>query len=168
MQIRKATESDVGIISSISKNEPFDWGYTLSPEWFTEQMEKGDEFFLLTADSGTDVGYTSINDKLSDDVSKIVFLEAEEVNNLQDSGFLHMLGVHKDHNRKGYGSKLIQHGINQIKDRGKEHAYFFVYYKNNNALAIYLRKGFEIRGVAPNLYGEGEHRILMRVDLAKN
>ena len=75
-------------------------------------------------------------------------------------GECHVLNVCVDpnHQGKGIGCKLLDHGFRAAADLGAESVFLEVRVSNAAAIALYERYGFQPVGRRPNYYPAGEQR----------
>ena len=64
---------------------------------------------------------------------------------------------------KGYGSVLLEFVINEMEKAGIEALTLTVDPKNEKAVNLYLKHGFEKAGILAEEYGENEDRLYMRL-----
>ncbi len=70
------------------------------------------------------------------------------------------------HRRTGIGTQLVAAGLEAVRQAGARAAMLDVGYRNEPAIALYQRQGFEQLRVRENYYGPGRHAlILKRYDL---
>ncbi|EXJ16608.1 ribosomal protein S18-alanine N-acetyltransferase [Imhoffiella purpurea] len=62
------------------------------------------------------------------------------------------LCVHPDHQRRGYGRRLLRHLLSQALERGAETAFLEVRASNAGARALYASEGFCEIGTRPRYY----------------
>jgi ribosomal protein S18 acetylase RimI-like enzyme len=165
-KIRLATERDVATLTALAKCDGYVYDTpNMTDAYHLEKMRQGDRFFILYNQDNFAVGYTSISDTIVKDPSVLQLFNPNEINSFGEYGLLHTLSVHKEHHGEGFGGQLIRKGIEQLKAEGKKTAYLLVIPQNKKAISIYTHLCFEVRGIAPNIYGGGLHRILMGMDL---
>lgn len=57
-------------------------------------------------------------------------------------GLIHLMGVDKEYQRKGYGRMLFQHAVENLKDRNTPVIMLSTKADNVNAIALYEKEGF--------------------------
>ncbi len=82
-----------------------------------------------------------------------------------DEADLLLIVVRKEYQNKGIGSSLLRYFINQVKAKNINKIFLEVSEKNEPAIRMYKKFGFEIYGKRDNYYGNGENAILMRLKL---
>lgn len=76
------------------------------------------------------------------------------------------LGVAQSHHRRGYGLRLAEVSIENLKDTGAESVKLTVEPKNVAAIAMYKKLGFVEVGREAEYFGENEERAIMCATLA--
>lgn len=83
-----------------------------------------------------------------------------------NSSYIVEMAVEKKYNNQGYGTKLLQEVIDQLKKIGISRVLLHVDPRNFNAIHIYTdRFNFKICEYRENEYGMGEDRLLMESNL---
>lgn len=74
------------------------------------------------------------------------------------SGLVHLLGVEKEYQRKGYGTQLLRNAISEIEKRNVPEVMIAAKKNDKVAIALYEKEGFvcivpeHVRQYLPNLY----------------
>lgn len=72
--------------------------------------------------------------------------------------------VHKDHRKKGIGTKILNTIIQTIKqNQNFNQIYLTVSPLNTDAIILYLRNQFVINGFEKDLYGPGTDRVFLEL-----
>ncbi|MFP5283879.1 MAG: GNAT family N-acetyltransferase [Actinomycetes bacterium] len=80
---------------------------------------------------------------------------------------LHRLVVAPAHRRTGIGSALVAAGVAAVRHLGARSVMLEVGYRNEPAIALYQRLGFEQLAARENYYGPGQHALILKLwDLA--
>ena len=98
-----------------------------------------------------------VSSNVENDVPQFVALKGDEVIGWCDivpgkrEGLTHCgtlgMGVHKDHRRRGIGTRLMERTIEEAKFRGIERVELEVYASNTPAINLYEKRGFVREGV---------------------
>ena len=107
---------------------------------------------------------------LGKEISYLVFLNNEPVGEaayeLKDDGkkaYISTLVVVPEYQGKGIATKIFNKIIKEIIDKpAVENVELITHPKNNAALVIYLKNGFEIVEWQDNPFGDGEPRLKLR------
>ena len=75
------------------------------------------------------------------------------------------IAVKKEFRRMGIGSKLLDEAIKWCRIKGKKKLLLEVRTSNLPAQNLYKKKGFQIIGVTPNYYSDGEDAYIMSLNL---
>ncbi|NPA52664.1 MAG: ribosomal protein S18-alanine N-acetyltransferase [Aquificae bacterium] len=76
-----------------------------------------------------------------------------------------LIVVRKEYQNRGIGSALLKYFLDHIKQKNIQRVYLEVSEKNQTAINLYKKFGFEIYGRRENYYGNGEDAILMKLEL---
>lgn len=148
-QLRTAGIEDKDEILAVIGSHPRKWDKPLArlyyDDYFPEKMKK-DAVFVGTLNGkvvGT-IGYS---------------LDRYESKNYWMGWFY----VHKDHEKEGWGKKLLDHVVKELKAKGVKK--LFVNTSSNDfysrALKIYIDNGFRIEAVIRDYYEKGEDQIIL-------
>lgn len=70
--------------------------------------------------------------------------------------------VARAHRKKGIASRLLQHGIDELAKQGILHFTLEVREKNDSALNLYKKLGFESAGIRPDFYSNpNDNAVIM-------
>lgn len=76
------------------------------------------------------------------------------------------LVVSKYQRSKGIGGKILDKLLSEIYSKnGIREIFLTVYPENRPALALYLRRGFVIKEKRDNMFGPGEHRLILTLNM---
>lgn len=67
--------------------------------------------------------------------------------------------------KRGLGSKLLELGISEAKNRGAQEVFLEVATDNKAAINLYQKFGFTQVSIRPNYYGAGKNAFTMKLDL---
>lgn len=79
------------------------------------------------------------------------------------SADLHRLVVAPDLRRTGVGSTLVAAGVSAVRHLGARSVVLEVGYRNEAAIALYQRLGFEQLAARENYYGPGQHALILKL-----
>ncbi len=82
-----------------------------------------------------------------------------------DEADLLLIVVRKEYQNRGIGTALLKYFIEHVKQKNIKKIYLEVSEKNQVAVRLYKKFGFEIYGKRENYYGNGENAILMKLEL---
>lgn len=80
-------------------------------------------------------------------------------------GYISWIAVHPEHQRKGYGSKLIQAGEESARKRGMRRLYVASSIKDDYAICFYITNGLLPEGRRISYYPNGEDSIILGKNL---
>lgn len=142
--IKKASLNDIPIITEIEKNSginfphnAYDISKTRLENSIRRRMKKGEFFFLYD-----NIGYISILKKY------------------RDGSQINYLSIHKNHHRKGIGTKLLKKAEQFIKSLKKKKVYVYCWYKNP-ALLFYIKNNYKIVDWQANRYSWGDPALIL-------
>jgi ribosomal-protein-alanine N-acetyltransferase len=76
---------------------------------------------------------------------------------------LHRLVVAPGRRRTGVGSALVTAGVLAVRHLGARSILLEVAYRNEPAIALYQRLGFEQLAARENYYGPGQHALILKL-----
>ena len=82
-----------------------------------------------------------------------------------DEGHLMNVAIHPDFQKRGYGRRLVQHFLDDCRERGVVVVYLEVRPSNVPARILYRRFGFRKTGARKKYYENGEDALLMELTL---
>jgi ribosomal protein S18 acetylase RimI-like enzyme len=96
-----------------------------------------------------------------------IILDKEKIGTVsfeKEKNSIHFNGltILKKYRKQGLGSKAIKKVLDKIKDKKK--LYLVVHPENNSAIIVYLKSGFKIKEWKNNYFGDGEARLLLKLD----
>lgn len=116
-------------------------------EMLLEEINNPLSVFAMAERGGRIVGFV---------LGRIVAGEAE----------LYQIGVHPDFRRSGAGSYLMDYFHMILKDKGAECCFLEVRSRNNPAISLYERFGYEQISVRKGYYGDDD-ALILRLDLSE-
>ena len=143
IEIRSWSEADVAEVAKIER-ECFSDPWT--EEMLYQEVRRLD-FFGLILQSG--------EEKLAYVCGTLLFEDAE----------LPRIAVRAEYRGKGFGGKLLDAFIEEVKTRGGERIFLEVRTSNESALGLYQSRGFETLRVRKKYYSNGEDAFEMRKTL---
>lgn len=148
LTIRAMSESDLEQILAIERRSfPDPWSHRLFRE--TLLFPHSVNFVLETLD-GAIVGYLNL------------YLIAHE-------GHLLNLAIHPAWRRKGLATAILSYAIEYLRQRHALHVFLEVREKNQSAIGLYRKLGFEVVGKRKRYYAEtNEDALVMRLNCAGN
>ena len=147
MIIRKAAEHELPRLLKIEE-ECFGWE-KFSPETVRALIARSDAFILM-----------AINDReILGSAMGIVSEEGGE-------GKIASIAVLRRHRGKGIGAELLGACENEFKSRNLRRYSLEVETENEPAISLYLRKGYEAKGVIKDFYAAGRHAYCMEKRIA--
>ena len=90
------------------------------------------------------------------------FIEFHQVGDFAD---IHDIEVEFEYRGKGYGAKLMELFLNEMKNRGVIVITLEVRIDNTVAISLYEKFGFECIAVRTNYYKDGCDGLLMRLEV---
>jgi [ribosomal protein S18]-alanine N-acetyltransferase len=75
---------------------------------------------------------------------------------------LHRLVVSPRHRRSGVATRLVEAGVEAVRQLGARSVILEVSYTNEPAIALYQRLGFEQLAARENYYGPGQHALILK------
>jgi [ribosomal protein S18]-alanine N-acetyltransferase len=76
---------------------------------------------------------------------------------------LHRLVVEPRSRRRGIGTDLVHAGLEAVRQLGAREVILEVPYRNEPAIALYQRLGFEQLSVRQDYYGPGQHALILKL-----
>lgn len=148
LTIRAMSESDLEQILAIERRSFADpWSHRLFKE--TLLFPHSVNFVLETVE-GVIVGYLNL------------YLIAHE-------GHLLNLAVHPAWRRRGLATAMLSHTIEYLQQRQALHVFLEVRERNQSAIGLYRKLGFQVVGRRTRYYAEtNEDALVMRLDCAGN
>jgi ribosomal protein S18 acetylase RimI-like enzyme len=151
MEFVKATKEDISEISRLYRSAIGSEGCTWSDQYPNQEITESDvkrgDLFCIKNETGNILGAVSVDD------DKIVENLACWSKTLQPSAELARLVVKKEQQNQGLAGKLLQGGMDILRERGCRSVHFLVSKTNERALRAYRKIEFQNRGEA-ELYGE--------------
>lgn len=143
LTIREMGESDLDGILAIEKRS---FGDPWSPRLFRETMLFPHSInFVMESADGEIIGYLNL------------YLIAQE-------GHLLNLAVHPDWRRQGLATTILSHTIEHIRERDALYLFLEVREKNQSAIGLYKKFGFEVVGKRKRYYAEtNEDALVMQL-----
>lgn len=142
MIIRKAAEPDLPRLMKIEE-ECFGW-QKFSPETVKAFVERSDSFALMAV-NGREILGTALG-IMSDQASE---------------GKIASIAVLRKHRGKGIGAELLVACETEFQSRSLRRYSLEVETENEPAISLYLRKGYEAKGVIRDFYSAGRHAYCM-------
>ncbi len=119
------------------------WGSTL---FIPELMQKGFMGFVAKDEKGGAIG----------------FIMGMTV---ADEGEIRKIAVATPYQRRGVGTRILNHFVLRLKRKKIKHIYLEVRHNNFSAIGLYKKVGFLEKALRKNYYGTGEHALIMRLSL---
>ena len=129
-----------------------------SDYFYESLLEELPEAFIVAEISGKVIGY--IMCKMEHGFSnfkKLGFVK---------KGHVVSIAVMDEHRGKGFGSAIVNEGINGVKIRQCSELYLEVRCSNNDAVRLYEKLGFSIIQRLKAYYRDGEDAYVMAIDFA--
>ncbi|HEX3196561.1 MAG TPA: N-acetyltransferase [Propionibacteriaceae bacterium] len=76
---------------------------------------------------------------------------------------LHRLVVEPRSRRRGIGTDLVHAGLEAVRQLGAREVILEVPYRNEPAIALYQRLGFEQLSARQDYYGPGQHALILKL-----
>ena len=76
---------------------------------------------------------------------------------------LHRLVVEPRSRRRGIGTDLVRAGLEVVRQIGAREVILDVAYRNEPAIALYQRLGFEQLSARQDYYGPGQHALILKL-----
>lgn len=148
IKFRKATKKDAASILFMEKSVSSKTyhAYTNIDDITSNYLRKGNAFLILD-EKDNPVGFISYEMKGT------------------SLAYINDLTVLSEYQNKGIGSKAMEFIMERLKD--VERIELVTHPKNNPAVRLYLKFGFEIEGWKDNFYGDGEPRLVLVKSKAK-
>ena len=83
--------------------------------------------------------------------------------NVQDEGEVLTVGILPEHQGKGYGRKLLQAGLDELKSRQVFDVFLEVRRSNQTATGLYESFGGKAVGERPSYYEDGEDALVYKI-----
>ena len=129
-----------------------------SDYFYESLLEELPEAFIVAEISGKVIGY--IMCKMEHGFSnfkKLGFVK---------KGHVVSIAVMDEHRGKGFGSAIVNEGINGVKIRQCSELYLEVRCSNNDAVRLYEKLGFSINQRLKTYYRDGEDAYLMAINFS--
>ena len=81
-------------------------------------------------------------------------------------GHVISIAVLQDHRGMGIGRRLMEVGMQRVKEGGATEMYLEVRVSNNQAIELYRKLGLKVAKIAEGYYRDGENAYMMVVDLS--
>ncbi len=144
IEVRRATRDDLGAILAVHASASGIPHRSLAD--FETELHSERSMFAVAAARGRIVGYA---------IARIVEPEAE----------LHMIAVRPESGRLGYGTRMLEYVLGEVRRRGCAVIRLEVGAQNAAALKFYERGGFRIVGRRAKYYNDGSDALLMDMQL---
>lgn len=142
MKIRKASEPD---LQGLMKVEEECFGrQKFGPETVRAFMERSDSFALMAIDG-----------------REILGSALGVVSEQSGEGKIASIAVLRRHRGKGVGAELLVACETEFRTRNLRRYSLEVETENQPAISLYIRKGYEAKGVIRDFYAEGRHAYCM-------
>ena len=128
-----------------------------SPTFFLEHHYEDPRIFLVAEADGKVVGYN---------MCRIEFGMSNLRTAFARKGHVISIAVLQDYRRIGIGRRLVEVGMQRVKERGATEMYLEVRVSNNPAIELYRKLGFKAAKIAEGYYRDGENAYMMVVDLS--
>ncbi len=83
------------------------------------------------------------------------------ISNVLDTAEIERIAVHKNYQKKGYATELLNEVINHLNSLGVKEIFLEVRIDNHKAIGLYTKFGFTKLGERPNYYHDGATAVLM-------
>jgi len=128
-----------------------------SPAFFLEHHYENPRIFLVAEADGKVVGYY---------MCRIEFGMSNLRTAFARKGHVISIAVLQDHRGMGIGRRLMEVGMQRVKEGGATEMYLEVRVSNNPAIELYRKLGFKASRIAEGYYRDGENAYMMVVDLS--
>lgn len=144
--IRKMIQDDLGIVSELAM---------LANPHATK--EKYIEHLSDELKENPDLSFVALsNDKA------VGFVQADVRN---DISILQDIAVHRQHQRKGIGKRLLTEELQALKKKKVKVILAQVHYKCSSAIPFYYKHGFRLSGCMQDCFGFGHDAIILKLSL---
>lgn len=125
---------------------------TSKPEHFISQLSQGGEpiIFLCQGSAVAGVGYIAL--------VKLDNSDEMEIRSLM---------IRSEYRRQGYGNVMVTYAEEVAREHGRVGIKVVTHPSNEAALALYQNRGFTVKEVIDDYYGDGEPRCVLRKQLAQ-
>jgi len=128
-----------------------------SPTFFLEHHYEDPKIFLVAEADGKVVGYT---------MCRIEFGMSNLRTAFARKGHVISIAVLQDYRGMGIGRRLMEVGMQRVKEGGATEMFLEVRVSNNPAIELYRKLGFKAARIAEGYYRDGENAYMMVVDLS--
>jgi ribosomal-protein-alanine N-acetyltransferase len=128
-----------------------------SPVFFLEHHYEDPRIFLVAEVDGKVAGYNMCRVEFGVSNLKTAFAR---------KGHVISIAVMQDYRRIGIGRRLMEMGMQRVKESGATEMFLEVRVSNNSAIELYRSLGFKVAKVAEGYYRDGENAYLMVADLS--
>lgn len=128
-----------------------------SPAFFLEHYYEDPRIFLVAEVDGRVVGYN---------MCRIEFGMSNLRTAFARKGHVISIAVIQDHRGKGIGRRLMEIGMQRLREGGATEMFLEVRISNNPAIELYRILGFKAAKVAEGYYRDGENAYLMVANLS--
>lgn len=148
ISIRVATKQDAEMIIELQQNDGYEHSYSLTKQRFMVLLKKGEVFYLAHLNG--------------DPIAMIAF-----DNELRAK--LHFFSVHKDFQRKGYGSYILEKLIKEIQENNNDIKVVYSYSEEGSpSCNFFLKNKFKKVGFYKNRFRKGRNAIIFERVLNSN
>lgn len=148
-QAKNEDKSEIlALYRSLAETEFCAWTEDYPGEIDIEGDLSRDGLFCLKDEKGEIVGVISIDQ--DENVEKLTCWSES----LQPSAELSRVGVRVKNQNQGIAGKLLQHGMEELRRRGKRSVHMLVCKTNKKAIRCYEKMNFNVVGEC-EMYGEG-------------